>query len=100
MRLIRCLKARIRPPTRRIRRCTTRDDFPQEKYVAADSESSVGDWLTGKLEDYVEGMLDAVFTENPALAAAAGDAATLSRTDMEVFCPGITPDIVSGCRKP
>jgi hypothetical protein len=70
--------------------------FPKEKYVAADSESSVGDWLTGKLEDYVEGMLDAVFTENPALAAAAGDAlAALSRTDMEVFCPGITPDIVS-----
>jgi len=74
--------------------------FPKEKYVAADSESSAGDWLTGKLEDYVEGMLDAVFAENPALAAAAGDAlAALSRTDMEVFCPGITPDIVSRMQK-
>jgi len=70
--------------------------FPKEKYIAADSESSAGDWLTGKLEDYVEGMLDAVFAENPALAAAAGEAlAALSRTDMEVFCPGLTPDIVA-----
>jgi len=70
--------------------------FPKEKYIAAGSESSAGDWLTGKLEDYVEGMLDAVFAENPALAAAAGDAlAALSRADMEVFCPGVTPDIVS-----
>lgn len=74
--------------------------FPKEKLAAADSESSAGDWLTGKLDDYVEGMLDAVFAENPALAVAAGDAlAALSRTDMEVFCPGITPDIVSRMQK-
>jgi|GEM_PF-1577830 len=70
--------------------------FPKEKYVAAGSERGAGDWLTGKLDDYVEGMLDAVFAESPVLAAAAGDAlAALSRTDMEVFCPGITPDIVA-----
>jgi hypothetical protein len=74
--------------------------FPKEKYLAADSESGAGDWLTGKLDDYVEGMLDAVFAESPAMAAAAGDAlAALSRTDMEVFCPGNTPDIVARMQK-
>jgi hypothetical protein len=70
--------------------------FPKETYIAAEAEGGAGEWLTGKLDSYVEGMMDAVFAEDPALAVSAGDAlATLTRTDMEVFCPGITPDIVS-----
>lgn len=70
--------------------------FPKEIYIAADEQTGAGDWLTEKLGGYVEGMLDAVFAEDTELAISACDAlAALNRTDMEVFCPGVTPDIVS-----
>lgn len=70
--------------------------FPKETYLAADSETEAGEWLTGKMDSFVEGMLDAVFAEDPALAIKAYDVLkALGRTDMEVFCPGITPDVVS-----
>ena len=69
--------------------------FPKEVYIASDEQTGAGEWLTGKLGGYVEGMLDAVFAEDTALAINAYDAlASLSRSDMEVFCPGVTPDIV------
>jgi hypothetical protein len=70
--------------------------FTKEIYIASDEELGVGEWLTEKLNSYVEGMLDAVFTENTTLAASAGDTlSALNRTDMEVFCPGVTEDVVS-----
>ncbi len=69
--------------------------FPKEVYVASNEQVGAGEWLTEKMSDYVEGMLDAVFAEDTALAITAYDALdALSRTDMEVFCPGVTPDII------
>ena len=69
--------------------------FPKEVYIASDEQTGAGEWLTEKLGGYVEGMLDAVYAEDTALAISAYDAlSALSRTDMEVFCPGVTPDIV------
>lgn len=70
--------------------------FPKEIYVASEEELGVNEWLTGKLEGYVEGMLDAVFAEDVTLAVSACDALTaLNRTDMEVFCPGVTDGVIS-----
>lgn len=70
--------------------------FPKEVYIASDIKTPVGEWLTGKLDGYVAGMLDAVFAENAALAVSACDAlAALDRTDMEVFCPGVTADVIA-----
>lgn len=70
--------------------------FPKEVYIASDEQTGAGDWLTEKLGGYVEGMLDAVFAEDTELGISAYDAlAALNRTDMEVFCPGVTPDIVT-----
>jgi hypothetical protein len=70
--------------------------FPKEIYIAAEEEAEAGAWLTEKLNGYVEGMLDAVFAENVTLAANACDTlAALSRTDMEVFCPGVTEEVIS-----
>lgn len=70
--------------------------FPKEIYIASDEELGVNEWLTGKLEGYVEGMLDAVFAEDATLAVSVCDALTaLNRTDMEVFCPGVTVDVIS-----
>ena len=72
--------------------------FPKES-VAADSESSVGDWLTGKLEDYVEGMLDAVFTENRRWRPLRATRWQRSRTDMECSAPASRRISCPGCRK-
>ncbi len=70
--------------------------FPKEIYIASEEEKEAGEWLTGKLDSFVEGMLDAVFAEDAALASSAYDAlAALGRTDMEVFCPGVTADVVT-----
>lgn len=70
--------------------------FPKAVYTAAGAEQDAGAWLTGVLDSYVEGMVDAVFAETPELAAAAGDVLfALGRTDMEVFCPGVTPDVLA-----
>jgi len=70
--------------------------FPKEIYIASDEELPVGEWLIEKLNSYVEGMLDAVYAENETLAIKAGDAlSVLNRTDMEVFCPGVTEDVLS-----
>ena len=70
--------------------------FPKEIYIASEADKDAGEWLTGVLDDYVEGMLDAVFAEDAAMAKSAYDAlAALQRTDMEVFCPGITNDVAT-----
>lgn len=70
--------------------------FPKAVYTASGAEQDAGAWLTGVLDSYVEGMVDAVFAETPELAAAAGDALfALGRADMEVFCPGVTPDVLA-----
>ena len=70
--------------------------FPKEIYIASDEQTGAGEWLTAKMDGYVEGMLDAVFAEDTALGISAYDAlAALNRSDMEVFCPGVTPDIVT-----
>lgn len=70
--------------------------FPKEIYIASDAGSGAAEWLTGKLDGYVEGMLDAVFAENTTLAVSACDAlAALNRSDMEVFCPGVTADVAA-----
>ena len=69
--------------------------FPKETYIAADSELEAGEWLTEKLDSYVEGMLDAVYAENLEMAISAYDVlAALGRTDMEVFCPGVTQAVI------
>ena len=74
--------------------------FPKETYTASDSDKKAGEWLTSKMDNYVEGMLDAVFAEDAALAVSAFDSLeALNRTDMEVFCPGITPDVISRMQK-
>ncbi len=74
--------------------------FPKELYLASKTERGPKEWLTNVLGDYVEGMLDAVFAENTALAVSAFDALdALERTDMEVFCPGMTPDVVTRMHK-
>ncbi len=65
--------------------------FPKEIYIASEEEKTAGEWLTAKLDGYIEGMLDGVYAEDTALALSALDAIeALSRTDMEVFCPGVT----------
>lgn len=70
--------------------------FPKEIYITSDEETGAGEWLTAKLESYVEGMLDAVFAEDAALAVSACDTLdALSRTDMEVFCPGVNADVIT-----
>ncbi len=70
--------------------------FPKEVYIASETETGAGEWLTDVLNGYVEGMLDGVFAEDTALATGAYDAlAALGRADMEVFCPGVTPDVVA-----
>ncbi len=70
--------------------------FPKEIYIASENEKEAREWLTGQLDSYVEGMLDAVFAEDTALASNAYDAlAALGRTDMEVFCPGVTAGVVT-----
>lgn len=69
--------------------------FPKEVYIASEEDKPAGDWLTEKLDGYVEGMLDGVYAENTALALNALDALeALNRTDMEVFCPGVTAETV------
>ncbi len=70
--------------------------FPKEIYIASDEESGAGEWLTEKLDGYVEGMLDAVFAEDVSLAISACDALTaLKRADMEVFCPGVSQELIT-----
>jgi hypothetical protein len=74
--------------------------FPKELYIASDTGKEPGEWLTAVLDSYVAGMLDGVFAENARLAVGAHDALeALGRTDMEVFCPGVTPDVVSRMQK-
>ena len=70
--------------------------FPKEVYVASGADAPAGEWLTGKLGSNIEGMLDAVFAENAEMAVSACDVlSALGRTDMEVFCPGVTADVVA-----
>ncbi len=70
--------------------------FPKEIYIASDEELGVDEWLTAKLDGYVEGMVDAVFAEDVSLAVSSCDALfALNRTDMEVFCPGVNNDVIT-----
>ena len=70
--------------------------FPKEVYIASEAELGAGEWMTATMDSYVEGMLDAVFAENAELAQGAFDAlAALQRTDMEVFCPGLTSGVAA-----
>ena len=74
--------------------------FPKELYIASEKERGPGEWLNSVLDSYVEGMLDGVFAENARLAVGAYDALdALGRTDMEVFCPVVTPEVVSRMQK-
>lgn len=69
--------------------------FPKELYIAADSKQKADAWLSGKLGGYYAGMLDAVFAGSMDLALKAGDVLKAKkRSDMEVFCPGISQAIV------
>ncbi len=70
--------------------------FPKKVYIASEEQMGAGEWMTATMESYVEGMLDAVFAENAELAQGAFDAlAALQRTDMEVFCPGLTSGVAA-----
>ncbi|MGE5493735.1 MAG: hypothetical protein ACM3S4_00285 [Burkholderiales bacterium] len=74
--------------------------FPKEVYIASDEGAAPDGWLTDKLQGYVEGMLDGVYAENARLALGALDALeALGRTDMEVFCPGVTPEAIKRMAK-
>jgi ABC-type sugar transport system substrate-binding protein len=74
--------------------------FPKEVYIASDGGAAPDGWLTDKLQGYVEGMLDGVYADNARLALGALDALeALGRTDMEVFCPGVTPEAVKRMEK-
>ena len=75
--------------------------FPKEVYIASSTEGPGPDsWLTDKLQGYAEGMIDGVYAENAGLALGALDALeALGRTDMEVFCPGVTPEAVKRMAK-
>jgi hypothetical protein len=74
--------------------------FPKEIYIASKEEQTAGEWLTEKLDDYIEGMLDGVYAGDTALALNALDAIeALERTDMEVFCPGVTAETVERMEK-
>ena len=70
--------------------------FPKEVFIASEEELSADAWLTEKLTGYVEGMVDAVFAENATLAVGICDVLSAQgRTDMEVFCPGVTADTIA-----
>lgn len=69
--------------------------FPKEVYIASEQNKKAVSWLTGKLENYVEGMIDAIYAEDEELAIEAlGTLEALGRGDMEVFCPGVTAETV------
>ena len=57
-------------------------------------------WVKKNLDRYVEGMIDAVFTEDEQLAMKALDTLEASsRTDMEVFSIGLSPTILARMQK-
>lgn len=71
--------------------------FPKEIYIATEDESGApNEWLTKTLDNYIEGMLDGIFAENAELGIGAVDTLeALERTDMEVFCTGLTSNVVT-----
>lgn len=74
--------------------------FPKEIYIASEAKTTAGEWLKSKLGGYIAGMLDGVYAENAALALEALDVIeALERTDMEVFCPGVTGKTVERMQK-
>ncbi len=74
--------------------------FPKEVYIASEEEKPAGEWLTAKLDGYIEGMLDGVYAEDTQLAINALDSLEAqSRTDIEVFCPGVTAATVERMEK-
>lgn len=71
--------------------------FPKEIYFMSDDTeadeeiNAPSEWLNAQLDKYVEGMIDAIFAENTFLAMQAVDTLKArGRTDMEVFCVGLT----------
>lgn len=74
--------------------------FPKEVYIESQSKSKAGEWLNAKLKKYIAGMLDGVYAEDTGLAVNALDTLeALKRTDMEVFCPGLTSETVDRMEK-
>ena len=63
--------------------------FAKEAFFADTSEVALADWLGDVFSRYYPGMLDAVYAETGAFAAAAADVlAGLGRDDLEVFSAG------------
>ena len=63
--------------------------FPKEVYIASESETDVQTWMTERLDDYVEGMLDGVFADSETLAGDAFDVLQpIGWHNTEVFCAG------------
>jgi hypothetical protein len=68
------------------RACGNGRVFSKAEYIGNRSEQTAAEWFGEQLEDFYPGMIDAVFAETGALAAAAANVlAGLGRTDMEVF---------------
>lgn len=62
--------------------------LPREKYTGGDDVEA---WLSAKLQRYYEGMVDCIVAENETLARAAVRVlSALGRSDMEVFCAGVS----------
>ncbi len=70
-------------------------------HYETDSKQNPQDFFEDQLDRYVEGMVDAVFVENTALAKVALTAlAARGRTDMEVFSvPGVLQEQIDLCEK-
>ncbi len=66
--------------------------FPKGMYLMSGEDAPAPEeWLTEMLEDYVEGTIDAIYAENIDMAQTAVQALSAAgRSDMEVFCAGIT----------
>lgn len=63
--------------------------FVKSAYYASEAENAAGEWMTGRLEKYYEGMVDGIYAETADLAVAAAEALLAAgRMDMEIFCTG------------
>jgi DNA-binding LacI/PurR family transcriptional regulator len=75
--------------------------YNKAQYVVSEDKEKTADvWIKEKLDRFVEGMIDAVFAEDEELAIHALDQLEAAkRTDMEVFCIGMSSELVERMQK-